>query len=111
METATFMLRELEASTHAKADQITYGTFLKTCQTQMPQSDTRRQLVGVVFRKCVKDGQVGQLVLDQLRSITTRSEYDELLGDSANIVNWRQLPDNWKRNVVEGKRYRRQKLL
>lgn len=111
METATFMLRELEASTHAKADQITYGTFLKTCQTQMPQSDTRRQLVGVVFRKCAKDGQVGQLVLDQLRSINTRSEYDELLGDSANIVNWRQLPANWKRNVVEGKRYRRQKLL
>jgi len=109
MEIATVMLKELEASSYAKADQITYGTYLKVCQHQMPQSDTRRQLVAIVFNKCIKEGQMGQIVLEQMRALTTRTQLVELLGDSASITSWTDLPNEWTRNVVEGKRYRRQK--
>lgn len=111
MEIANVVLKELEESSYAKADQITYGTFLKVCQNQMPQSETRRQLVDIVFKKCAKDGQMGQLVLDQMKTIATHSQYDRLFGDSAGIMNWMDLPEDWTRNVVDGKRYRRQKLL
>ena len=75
----------------------------------MPQSDTRRQLVAIVFNKCIKEGQMGQIVLEQMRALTTRTQLVELLGDSASITSWTDLPNEWTRNVVEGKRYRRQK--
>jgi hypothetical protein len=56
IEIAQFMLSELEKSPHGKPDQVTYGTFLKVCQNQMPRSDSRRRIVDLVFRKCCKDG-------------------------------------------------------
>ncbi len=111
MEIAKEMLKELEKSSYAKADQITYGTFLKVCENQMPQSETRNQLIDLIFQRCKRDGQMGQLVLDQLKSVTTTSQFEELLGSNSSMTSWMELPKEWTRNVVEGKRFRRQMLL
>jgi len=108
MEIANIILKELEEASYAEADQITYGTFLKVCQTQMPQSDTRRQLVELIFKKCKKEGQMGQFVLDQMRAVATRTQIDEILGSYADIKDSADLPSDWTRNLVVGKRYRRQ---
>ena len=107
------MLQELEKSPYAKADQVTYGTFLKVCENQMPSSDTRRQLVDVVFRKCAKDGQMGKLVVDQLKSILTPEQFEEMVGFSIfdDGKGWKDLPSEWRCNVVEGKKRRRTRLI
>ena len=110
MEIANFMLKELGESTYANADQVTYGTYLKVCQNQLPQSEMRSKIVTAVFKRCIEDGQVGQLVLDQAKGVTTPDQFEELLGDSCTETHWMDLPEEWTRNVVEGKRYRRQQL-
>ncbi len=108
MEIAHLMLQDLDKSPYANADQVTYGTFLKVCENQMPQSDTRRQLVNVIFKKCAKDGQMGKLVLDQLKSILTPEQFEEIVGLSMvdQSISWKDLPLEWTRNVVEGKKVR-----
>ena len=108
IEIAHLMLQDLDKSPYANADQVTYGTFLKVCENQMPPSDTRRQLVNVVFKKCAKDGQMGKLVLDQLMSILTPEHFEELVGISVEhrSLSWKDLPKEWRSNVVEGKKVR-----
>jgi len=56
IEIAQMMLTELEKSSFGKPDQVTYGTFLKVCQNQMPRSDSRRRIVDLIFKKCCKEG-------------------------------------------------------
>lgn len=112
MEIAHYTLQELEKSPYAKADQVTYGTFLKVCENQMPPSDTRLQLVKLIFKKCVKDGQMGKLVVDQLKSILTSEQYMELTGLSTSDKekSWKDLPLEWRCNVVEGKKRRKSRF-
>jgi len=105
LEIASAMMKELEKSSYGKADHITYGTFLKVCENELPQSEQRSRLVDIIFRKCVRDGQVGQFVLDQMRAMATRSELEELVGAHQS---WKDLPDDWTCNVIEGKKQRRQ---
>jgi hypothetical protein len=106
------MLQDLGKSPYAKADQVTYGTFLKVCENLMPQSDTRRQLVNIVFKKCSKDGQMGKLVFEELKSILTPEHFEEMIGFSSldKRKNWKNLPFEWRCNVVEGKKRRRTRL-
>ena len=112
MEIAHLMLQDVDKSPYANADQVTYGTFLKVCENQMPPSDTRRQLVNVVFKKCIKDGQMGKLVLEQLKSILTPEQFEEMIGFSMvdHTKGWKDLPLEWRCNVIEGKKRRRTRL-
>lgn len=108
IEIASTMLKELDLSPHGKPDQVTYGTFLKVCRTQMPECPSRTQIIDVVFKKCMKEGQVGQFVLEQLEAVTTPDKFISLVGRSH--TDYMDLPRAWTRNVVEGKRRRRQRL-
>ena len=111
MEIARNQLRLLENSDFGSADQVTYGTFLKVCANQMPDCDTRQQIIEVIFKKCVQEGQVGNLVLYQLKAMGPTSLYRNLVGrdmkDESKIEN---LPYEWRSNVVERKWRRRQNL-
>jgi len=109
LEIAHKTLKEMEQSPFAKPDQVTYGTFLKVCANQMPESDTRQQLVEILFKKCVRDGQVGNLVLKELKAVASPELYSKLvlgrhIDDDVRIED---LPKEWRENVVEG-RWRRQ---
>ena len=111
MEIAHSMLQDLKKSSYADADQVTYGTFLKVCENQMPPSDTRRQLVHIVFRKCAQDGQMGKFVVSQLKSVLTPDEFENMVGFSPmqHDKGWKDLPLEWRCNVVEGKRRRKRR--
>lgn len=103
VEIAHEVLRHIEQKKPlaGKPDQITYGTFLKVCSTQMPNSNTREQVIDVVFKKCCKDGQCGDFVLQQLQIISSDELYYELVGRKIHEpINMVDLPPSWWSNVV-----------
>lgn len=111
LEIANSMLVGLRESKYGKPDQVTYGTYLKVVNNQMPPSKARDQVVDTVFRKCAKDGMVGELVLRQLREMGMEDVYEKLVGKSFwGDFNLSELPTEWTCNVIEGKRMRRRKF-
>lgn len=110
VEIGHMILRDLEQSSFGKPDQITYGTFLKVCTNQMADCDARDKVVEVLFKKCCKDGQVGNMVIQQLKQVTKSDHYLRLIGRTQEErVSIEELPRNWWCNVVEGKRQRRKR--
>ena len=92
-------------------DQVTYGTFLKVCANQMTDTEARAKVVSVIFRKAARSGQVGTMVLQQLQALTGPEGFRQLVGAEVwDIVDVSDLPKEWSRNVVEGKRKRRRHL-
>lgn len=108
LEIANAMLVGLDKSPYGKPDQVTYGTYLKVINNQMPASEARDQVVDTVFRKCAKDGMVGGLVLRQLQEMGMEETYEKLVGKSFwGDFDLSELPSEWTCNVIEGKRMRR----
>ena len=111
MEIAHKQLKLLETSDYGSPDQVTYGTFLKVCANQMPDCETRQQIITVIFKKCVRDGQVGNLVLQQLKAMGPPSLFLRLTGrEIEEDIKMEDLPHEWRGNVVEGKWRRRRNL-
>jgi len=106
MKIASEMFKELERSSYGSPDQVTYGTFLKVCAHQVPVGDARDAITEVVFKKACKDGQVGDMVMRQLRSMTTDRLYMKLVKkkkvESKKI--YVDLPEHWYVNVRERRR-------
>jgi hypothetical protein len=120
--------KELEESkTALSPDQVTYGTFLKVLANQMPDCQSRKQIVEYLFKSCCRDGQVGNLVLQQLqRVVASDQEFQELVqvhnnradsgngggggGSSSMTVRMEDLPNEWTCNVIEGRWKRRQQV-
>ena len=108
MEIAHNQLKLLESSDYGIADHLTYGSFLKVCANQMPDGDSRKQISEVIVKKCIRDGQFGNLVLQQLRSMGPEEMYHDLVGyNIEEEITLEDLPSNWHSNVVEGKWARR----
>lgn len=108
VEIANAMLVGINQSPYTKPDQVTYGTYLKVINNQMPLSDSRDQVVETLFRKCAKDGMVGEMVLRQLQEMGLVGVYENLVGASVwGEIKFEDLPMEWTCNVVEGKIRRR----
>ncbi|KAL3937696.1 MAG: hypothetical protein SGBAC_007244 [Bacillariaceae sp.] len=108
MEIAHNHLKLLETSDYGIADHLTYGSFLKVCANQMEESDARRQIAEVIVKKCIRDGQFGNLVLQQLQRMGPPETYQALVGHSMEEdIRLEDLPSSWHSNVVEGKWARR----
>ncbi|GKY94875.1 hypothetical protein MPSEU_000452400 [Mayamaea pseudoterrestris] len=110
LEIAHNTLKEMEETLYAKPDQVTYGTFLRLC-SHLPDCSTRQKVTEVLFRKCVKDGQVGSLVLSQIRTMVSDDVYERLVGRRMDEdVQMADLPKAWWCNVVEGKWRRKRSI-
>jgi len=111
MEIASSMFKGLDASPYGKPDQITYGTYLKVIAYQMPDNVARTRIVEAVFRRCARDGMVGDFVLRMLREVAQDGESFERMTGKIDDEDFSlsDLPIEWTGNVVEGKRMRRQK--
>jgi hypothetical protein len=82
-----------------EANHVTYGTFLGVLGKLMPPA-SRKEIVGLVFRRACKEGQVSSLVLRKLlQAVDTRQQYLTLL----NGFNDESIPLSWKANVREVK--------
>lgn len=104
MEIAHKLFKVLEDSDYGSPDQITYGTFLKVCANQMPDCTTRQQIMEVLFQSSARDGQVGNLVIQQLRTMGPPELYYRLTGHYIEEdIRKEDLPKEWWCNVVEGR--------
>ena len=111
VEIAHRMLKELEVGDDGDPDQITYGTFLKVCLNQMPDSNNRRKVAALIFDNAKRDGQVGSMVLQHFRLLAPPDLYYDMVGrDISEEVDVADLPEEWSCNVVEGKWRRRRQL-
>jgi hypothetical protein len=112
--TATKTTTTMTGEASLSPDQVTYGTFLKVLANQMPDCSSRKQIVDYLFKNCCRDGQVGNLVLQQLhRVVATDDEFYDLVQikpnpNSGMVVRMEDLPNEWTCNVVEGRWKRRQ---
>ena len=113
LDTAIFTLEELQESPYGNPNHVTYGMFLKACANLIPMdAERRRVVVEPVFMQCCKDGQVGEIVLKQLRLAAPDDLYQKLLGDlsqSGSTVRIEDLPVEWRCNVRNEKHRKRRK--
>lgn len=86
-----------------KPDHTTYGTLLKAWCNLIPKDDDRRsRIVSSVFRQCCKDGQVGNMVIQQLKFAASPELYRSLIGrDITQEIKLSNLPTKWSRNLKE----------
>ena len=91
---------------YTKPDHTTYGTLLKAWSILIPKDDERRsRIVSSVFRQCCLEGQVGTMVLNQLRFAASPELYKTLIGKTMQEeVNLKSIPSQWSRNVKERQR-------
>lgn len=110
VEIAHSIMLDLDKSEFGTPDQVTYGTFLKVCSNQMADCDARDKVIEVLFKKCCKDGQVGNMVIQEMKSLTRAEQFVRLVGRATwEDIKVEQLPMEWRRNVVEGKWQRRKR--
>lgn len=111
VEIAHSVLQHIESEKYSNPDQVTYGTFLKVIANQMPDCDSRTKVVAAVFRKCCKEGQVGNLVIQQLKAMAGDELFRLLVGRGIEEeFKIEDLPHEWRCNVVEGKWRRRKRF-
>lgn len=111
LHTAIFTLDELKSSRYGHPNQITYGTFFKVCANLLSgdkDDELGRAIIAEAFQQCCKDGQVGEMVLANLRNAAPRELYHELVVEGANLSRTRissrrvtvdDLPEAWRSNV------------
>jgi hypothetical protein len=87
-------------------DHTTYGTLLRICATLVPASDPKREeLVNEIFQEARETGNVGRLVLTQLKFASTRSQHVLLTGRAfTERINVKDFPTSWSRNVREAEK-------
>lgn len=106
LDTAIFTLEELQKSRYGQPNQITYGTFIKACANLLPDDDEfRRNVIKRAFLQCCQDGQVGDMVLRQIRRAAPADLMEELLSDileqtsRGTVISVNDLPLEWRCNV------------
>ena len=108
IEIANAMLVDINGSPYAKPDQVTYGTYLKVVNNQIPFSESRDRVVETIFRRCARDGMVGEMVMKQMREMGKDDVYENLAGRTFwGDARLADLPSSWTCNVIEGKKRRR----
>jgi len=90
---------ELRMSEYLQPSHVSYGTFLKAVRKLMPDSEIREKLVTSVFRRCCKEGLVGDMVLREMKALSSPDFYQSLLegyGTKLGIP-----PKSFSANVIE----------
>lgn len=98
---------------YTTADHTTYRTMLRACSSLLSDSDRdqdqqRERAVTRLFHRARSDGQVGRLVVTQLRFAASPELYKSLVGlqgrDTSEMVLVQDLPRAWSCNVRENNR-------
>ena len=84
-------------------DHTTYGTLLRACATLVPAMDPKRaEMVDEIFEAARDTGNVGRLVVTQLKFASTPEQHVRLTGrEITERINVKDFPKSWTRNVRE----------
>lgn len=63
---------------HIQPDEITFGTMLKAVNRLMKPGDSKRELIKNIFEECYANGQVGRMVIDEIRQVLSAGEIEEI---------------------------------
>ena len=100
--------QKLEVSSFTSPNHVAYAAFLKTCRKFMGKDDQRRiKLVERAVHKCIKDGQVGEYVLQQINLLHIPSFYSQIRNEfepTNGPVTMQDIPVAWSRNVKESRK-------
>jgi hypothetical protein len=98
---------------HSEPDQTSYGTVLRACASLLSTTDPRRkEKVDYFFQEAASHGQVGKLVLKQLKFAALPSQHLRLTGrDITDRVSLKDLPRGWTQNVPENVRNQRNRYV
>ena len=92
---------ELRMSEYLKPTHVSYGTFLKAVRKLMPDSEIREKLVSSVFRRCCKEGLVGDMVLKEMKALSSPDFYQSVLKGVGYGTKLGIPPKSFSANVVE----------
>ena len=83
-------------------DHTTYGTLLRIFATLLPDKREREPLVDEIFQTACETGNVGPMVITQLRFASTPNQHIRLTGrEVVGSTSVRDFPKSWTRNVRE----------
>lgn len=87
-------------------DHTTYGTLLRICATHLSAVDPNREmLVDTFFQAACESGNVGRLVVVQLKFAATPAQHLRLVGkEITERLNVKDFPTTWTRSVRETER-------
>merc|ERR1712125_67410 len=97
-----------QLSEYDNPNHVTYGTMLKACALLLHKNerDLRRKYIKEIFKSCVRDGCVGDMVVSRLREACSPFMYRRLMQGHSK----RTLPKEWTRNVNEKREQRRKNI-
>jgi hypothetical protein len=98
LKVACITFDEIRNST-IKANHVTYGSFLGVLSNLMT-AEMRQEIVSLVFKRCILDGQVSFLVLKKLKTAVMSLEQYKVLLEGHNE---NRLPESWTCNVQEAR--------
>jgi hypothetical protein len=104
LQIAVATYKELCASERAKPNGITFSTMITALRNLLPASEKRSAALETIFKKCIEEGEVAELVVRRLQSATSPEQFTALVGENVisrdGKVNLEQIPHAWKRNAV-----------
>lgn len=111
---------ELLSAGYAEADEVSYGTMLKSIANLVPvtSSETRNEMASKLFLKCAESGLVSDFVLKELKRCLTADCLRGFMSKHVDAKRGRKftrvdsitlssLPKEWKANVSNNKKKRR----
>ena len=104
MDIAVEIFGEMQNSPDIKLNHVAYGTFLKACRSLLREDTTRKNsLIEATVRQCIRDGQMGDIVLRQLVDIDPPEFKIKLLRrlSSNTVLCVDDIPNEWSSNVKD----------
>jgi hypothetical protein len=114
LDTAMFTLKELqESQSYGQPNQVTYGTYIKACRNLLGDDEVlRRDVIKKAFEECVKDGQVGQMVLNYVPNDVVDEVLagyhvgTDIVSGNGRRITLQSLPAEWRCNVRKESEWR-----
>lgn len=98
-EIAKLAMAELSLGTYGKPNFLSFAAYLSVCATTLEVGPQRDAETEKTFRDCIKDGQVGQIVLEKLYAAATPELLEELIGEYRDEKGNINIPRHWNRST------------
>mmetsp|Transcript_13035 Transcript_13035/g.30732 ORF Transcript_13035/g.30732 Transcript_13035/m.30732 type:complete len:653 (+) Transcript_13035:214-2172(+) len=100
---AQLAMAELSLGTYGKPNFLSYAAYLAVCATTLEVGPKRDAETKKTFTDCIKEGQVGHIVLEKLHTAASPELINELIGEHIDERGQITIPPHWNKSI-EGER-------